>query len=355
MTIELKRFQQSDIPQLLSWIDSAAFCMQWGGPSFQWPLTEEQLLTYIKENDGEEPERLIYKAVDGETGETVGHISLGKLDRENKTGRIGKVLVGNPDHRGKGIAGQMVTAICRIGFEELALERISLGVFDFNSAAIRAYERVGFQQEGLMRSFRQVGQERWNLIEMAMLKDDWLAKNLTHQWERFKPLVGASIRAILGERLIFHRRDWETADQDTLLAIDPVLHWRRYRENHELAREGFIKMSWYEHETGDDELQVAFQDTPDPLPYVMDTEAPNAIIPMVSEYSFADGVIESITGYGFIDGDQGYLHKLIFKIPSGYVTIESCPVILDVCISKQKPETQPFDVLLFAWGRCADG
>ncbi|AOM84053.1 GNAT family N-acetyltransferase [Salisediminibacterium beveridgei] len=353
MTIQLKRFHQNDIPQLLSWIDSAAFCMQWGGPSFQWPLTKEQLQTYIKENDGEEPERLIFKAVDGETGETVGHISLGKLDRGNKTGRIGKVLVGNPDHRGKGIAGQMVTAICRIGFEELSLERISLGVFDFNAAAVRAYERVGFRQEGLMRSFRQVGQERWNLIEMAMLKEDWMAKHLTHQWEGFKPFVGASIRSILGERLIF-QRDWGTPDQDVILTGDPVLHWARDRADHAIEREGFLRMNWYEHESGEDELQVQFQDTPDPLPYVTDIESPNRIIHLVSEYSFGDGEIEQITGYGFLEGDQGYLCTLIFKIPNGYVTIESFPGVMEIRIGKQKPERSLFDVLLFEWGRGAD-
>lgn len=348
MNIQLKPFKQGDIPKLISWVDSAAFCMHWGGPSFQWPLTEEQLVTYIKENDGDEPERLIFKAVNEDTGETVGHISLGKLDRSNKTGRIGKVLVGNPEDRGKGIAGQMVKAICRIGFEDLELERISLGVFDFNHTAIRAYERVGFRQEGLMRSFRQVGVERWNLIEMAMLKDDWFSRKWTHQWEQFKPLAGATVSAILGDRLIF-RSGWKTGDGDFLLVQESVLQWIRYKGDDEIEEEGFLRMNWYEHESGDDELQVAFQETPAPLPYLSGEEPPY-IRPLSSEYCFWGEEIEKITGYGFLDGDQGYLNMLILRITNGYILIESCPVLTEVRISQRKPESPPLGVLLFEWG-----
>ena len=39
----------------------------------------------------------------------------------------------------------------RYGFDTLNLERISLRVFDYNTRAIRAYEKVGFRKEGVLR------------------------------------------------------------------------------------------------------------------------------------------------------------------------------------------------------------
>jgi len=45
----------------------------------------------------------------------------------------------------------MVDAVLAIGFDEIGLHRIDLGVFDFNTRAIRCYEKCGFVQEGLAR------------------------------------------------------------------------------------------------------------------------------------------------------------------------------------------------------------
>ncbi len=103
----------------------------------------------------------------------IGHISLGRVDRVNKSARIGKVLVGSSQYRGKGIGAEMVKAVLAIAFEEMQLHKVTLGVFDFNASAIRCYEKVGFVQEGLLRDARKNGDEYWNLIEMGILEDEW--------------------------------------------------------------------------------------------------------------------------------------------------------------------------------------
>ncbi len=74
--------------------------------------------------------------IDQETKKVIGHISLGKIDRINKSARIGKVLVGDTSMRGKSIGKKMMEAVLNVAFVQLKLHRVSLGVFDFNSAAI---------------------------------------------------------------------------------------------------------------------------------------------------------------------------------------------------------------------------
>ncbi len=172
--IKLEFFGSNDFQKLIEWITDEEFLFQWAGSQFIYPLSEEQLNNYIDgTNDKENSDTLIYKAILEDTGEYIGHISLGGIDRNNKSGRIGKVLVGSSPARGRGIGQEIVRAILKIGFGELKLHRISLRVFDFNQTAIRCYEKVGFSKEGFLREARKYKDTYWNLIQMSILEQDW--------------------------------------------------------------------------------------------------------------------------------------------------------------------------------------
>lgn len=172
--IELKYFEQPDFTQLIEWIDSPAFLLQWGGPGFTYPLDEKQLEQYIQKANDIDSDHLIYKVMDTETADVVGHISLGKIDRKNESARVGKVLVGNRNARGQGIGQLMMIEILKIAFRELNLHRVSLGVFYFNTSAIACYEKAGFKKEGLLRDSRKNGDEYWSLWEMSILENEFM-------------------------------------------------------------------------------------------------------------------------------------------------------------------------------------
>jgi RimJ/RimL family protein N-acetyltransferase len=171
--IELEYFERPDFNQLIRWIDSPEFLLQWGGPQFDYPLNESQLEKYIENANRDTSDTLVYKVIHKETGNVIGHISLGKIDMKNKSARIGKVLVGEKNLRGQGIGSLMVKELLKIAFEELKLHRVSLGVFDFNESAIACYEKVGFKKEGLLRDCRKIGNDYWSLWEMSILEQEW--------------------------------------------------------------------------------------------------------------------------------------------------------------------------------------
>ncbi|CDQ20056.1 GNAT family N-acetyltransferase [Halobacillus karajensis] len=171
--VELKFFERANFQQLINWIETPEFLLQWGGPKFSFPLDEAQLESYLKNANDKDSEVLIYSVVEKETDSIIGHISLGKIDRTNKSARVGKVLVGDKSVRGKGIGQQIMTEILKIAFDELGLHRVSLGVFDFNSSAIACYEKAGFKKEGLLRDSRRIGNEYWSLWEMSVLENEW--------------------------------------------------------------------------------------------------------------------------------------------------------------------------------------
>lgn len=137
--IKLESFKKSDFKQLINWINSEEFLIQWSGNAFTFPLDEQQLEKYI-----ESANTLAFKVVDEETSDVIGHISLGQIDNINKSARIGKVLVGNTKMRGRSIGKHMMKAVLHIAFDELKLHRVTLGVYDFNTSAISCYEKIGF-------------------------------------------------------------------------------------------------------------------------------------------------------------------------------------------------------------------
>ncbi|MBZ6024726.1 GNAT family N-acetyltransferase [Bacillus cereus] len=166
--IKLESFKKSDFKQLINWINSQEFLIQWSGNAFTFPLDEQQLEKYI-----ESANTLAFKVVDEETSDVIGHISLGQIDNINKSARIGKVLVGNTKMRGRSIGKHMMKAVLHIAFDELKLHRVTLGVYDFNTSAISCYEKIGFVKEGLLRESKRVGETYWNLWEMSMLEYEW--------------------------------------------------------------------------------------------------------------------------------------------------------------------------------------
>lgn len=171
--VELKYFERSDFDQLIRWIDSPEFLLQWSGSQFDYPLNEAQLEQYLANANQDDSDRLVYKVIDTDTEEVIGHISLGKIDRKNKSARVGKVLVGKPTVRSKGIGQQMIKEILKVAFDKLHLHRVTLGVFDFNAPAIRCYEKAGFVKEGLHRDTNKIGDEYWSLWEMSILENEW--------------------------------------------------------------------------------------------------------------------------------------------------------------------------------------
>src|SRR4051812_10362237 len=150
--IKLEYFDREDFKQLIEWMNSEHLITNWAGSLFKYPLTEDSLDWYVEDtNNVDSSDAFIYKAIDSISGKTVGHISLGSISDKNRSARISRVLVGNATERGKGVCTGMIKAILKIGFEDLDLHRISLGVYDFNTSAIRCYEKCGFVKEGLMR------------------------------------------------------------------------------------------------------------------------------------------------------------------------------------------------------------
>ena len=176
MDITLREFTRDDIPQLIEWVNSGGpdFFVRWAGTAFEYPLTEAQLEKHLAEAEGPEATRRVFAAVDGATGEVVGHAELSRVDRKNRSASISRLLVGDPAARGKGVGRQIVSRVLDVAFGEMSLHRVDLYVLEFHVSALAMYKALGFKTEGHLVEARRAGGKYWNAYYMAMLEEEWL-------------------------------------------------------------------------------------------------------------------------------------------------------------------------------------
>lgn len=105
-------------------------------------------------------------ALDG--SRVVGWCDIQSLRAEGMrhAGVVGMGLL--PEYRGRGLGRRLLDG-CVARAREQGLSRIQLGVWASNAAAVRLYERSGFEREGVRRRARYLDGEWDDLIEMALL------------------------------------------------------------------------------------------------------------------------------------------------------------------------------------------
>ena len=85
--------------------------------------------------------------------------------------------IGERDFWGKGYGTDAMRLILRYAFAELNLNRVSLGVFEYNPRAVRSYEKAGFQHEGRMRGVLYKEGKRWDMLFMGIQREEWMEQN----------------------------------------------------------------------------------------------------------------------------------------------------------------------------------
>jgi RimJ/RimL family protein N-acetyltransferase len=116
----------------------------------------------------------------------IGSVSLNHVDKVNGSGEVG-IFIGDRRYLGKGYGTDALNALLDFGFGELRLERIELGVFDYNPRAIRSYEKAGFQTEVIERHARFHRGAHHDVRIMAILRGDWQALPRKKSWELTGP------------------------------------------------------------------------------------------------------------------------------------------------------------------------
>jgi len=170
--MQLKKFRKKDIPTILSWIETESDMVQWSGPLYSWPMTQRQFKKHL-EAVKDKPQTL-YPFGFYHNSDPIGFCEISGYHPNFRSAQLSRVII-TPKHRNKGHAQKMLSSVISFGFNELGLNRIGLGTYDFNEPAIKCYKKLGFKTEGTLRESSKVVTSYWNCQLMSLLRKEWLA------------------------------------------------------------------------------------------------------------------------------------------------------------------------------------
>jgi len=111
-----------------------------------------------------------------ESDRLIGTCAFSQLDGDNGS-TLFHITIGERDAWGLGYGTEATELMLAHAFTRLALHRVALTVFEFNSRAIRSYEKCGFVVEGRARQAIARDGRFWDEIHMSILAEEWEARN----------------------------------------------------------------------------------------------------------------------------------------------------------------------------------
>lgn len=102
----------------------------------------------------------------------IGKAAVQWIEWSNGNGWI-HMGIGSPDDRRKGYGSQAMRMLLRFGFGELNLFRLSARIPEYNTAALSLFSKFGFVEEVRRRKAIQRDGQRWDLIVVGLLMDEW--------------------------------------------------------------------------------------------------------------------------------------------------------------------------------------
>lgn len=106
----------------------------------------------------------------------IGTAKLDSISTHTKSAWDG-IMIGDRNYHGKGLATSVYKLMLNYAFCELQLLRINGGCNSKNIAMIKTFEKLGYKQEGRLRSADFINNEFSDHLYFGILKDEFINKN----------------------------------------------------------------------------------------------------------------------------------------------------------------------------------
>ena len=78
----------------------------------------------------------------------IGTAALYEIDRVARSAKFGRLMIGEMEARGKGLAKEATWLLCKFGLENLSLEQIYIEILSHNYSVFKKYLDVGYAYQG---------------------------------------------------------------------------------------------------------------------------------------------------------------------------------------------------------------
>ncbi len=105
----------------------------------------------------------------------IGTCGLHEVDKFNHTARIGTIIFQESD-RNHHYGAEAIEQLIATAFEQCGIEKLYANVIVTNTKQIDRDKRFGFRQEGYLKKHYLLNGERHDMVQLALLKQDWKAQ-----------------------------------------------------------------------------------------------------------------------------------------------------------------------------------
>ncbi len=167
--IALGPLRRESIPQYLRWMNDFATTRTLAVQPR--PMTLEQETAWYEQAATNEHEHN-FSIIERGSGRVVGNCGMFDVLLPHRRAEVG-ILIGEPDARGRGYGTEAMRLLVDYAFTAAGMHSLMLWVYEFNPAARRCYEKVGFREVGRRRESRWFNGRYWDEIAMDILATEF--------------------------------------------------------------------------------------------------------------------------------------------------------------------------------------
>lgn len=132
--------------------------------------TNDQALAWVRRQQSRHPDGtgFSFAIADPTTDRALGQCGLWLTDMASGRGRIGYSVV--PSVRRRGVAADTVMALTAFAWTLPALQCLEAYVEPWNTGSIRALERAGYHQQGLLPGHQRIGDTSRDLVLLVLTR-----------------------------------------------------------------------------------------------------------------------------------------------------------------------------------------
>lgn len=167
----LRKFQKSDVKLYRDWMNDPIVLGAFVQPDDR-PLSEME--ESFESNGWQGPDEWFFMYV-GDDDTRLGYAHWWKCDRYESHIEFGRVLV--PPYRGTGIGSRFLETIVDKIFTCTDSYRIQAITACENKAVLKQWKNVGIKEEGTLREFMTIGDQRLDCKLGSILRNEWRRLN----------------------------------------------------------------------------------------------------------------------------------------------------------------------------------
>jgi RimJ/RimL family protein N-acetyltransferase len=174
--VRIRAYETFDLDAVMAWVNDQEVTRNLGGGPLAFPVSrvqEEQFLE-VAARSGADATNKVFAIETIAERKYIGGIDLRGINWLDRQAEIG-IVIGDKSYWSKGYGTDAMRVIMRIGFDQMALNKLWLKVLAFNQRALRCYEKCGFRREGVLREDRFVDGKYYDGIVMGILEREYRA------------------------------------------------------------------------------------------------------------------------------------------------------------------------------------